>query len=220
MGLVGQILAGQQRVQLIQNNNTVIQLDASLHETHSRDSIATEFPIETSDDVSDHIILKPFKLELNGIISDSPIGGLGGLLSEVTTVAAQSLIPPVGIIAGAGALALFSALANSDSPSVAAYGQLLILQEQAQGFNVITSLKRYTNMWITSISAPRDSDTGKALIFTMTMSQLLLVAPQSVNIQIFANPGLSAAQADLGQQNTLASQFKAGRLQGNIAGGS
>lgn len=202
MGLLSQVLGQNQRVQFIQNSSsTVIQLDASLKENHSRKSTLTKFPIENGTSVSDHKILEPFELEITGIITDSPLSGVQQLITEVATTAASALIPPVGVIAAttAGSL-LFRAIANAQSPSVAAYLQLLQLQSNAAPFDVITSLYRYPSMWISNLSVPRDAETGKALIFTVSLTQGQLVQPQSVNIQIFSNPGLAANQADLGQQ--------------------
>lgn len=200
MGLLGSIISGQTRVQFIQNNNTVIQLDCSMKETHSRESPASEFPIENGDVISDHIIVKPFALEITGIISDSPIGGVGGLLTEVATSLTSKLVPKLGVVALGGAVALLGALSKSKSPSVQAYLQLIKLQESAKPFDVLTSLYRYPTMWIKSLSAPRSVDTGKSLEFTVQLTQLLLVSPQSVNVSIFANSALSANRGDLGQQ--------------------
>lgn len=205
------ILSSKTRVQFIQNNNTVISFDASLKETHSRESPASEFPIENGQVISDHIITKPFSLELTGIITDTPIGGVGGLLEEAGVSAAANLLPPIGVVAVAGAMSIFSALAGSKKPSVAAYGQLINLQDQGQPFAVITSLYRYSNMWIKSLSVPRDAETGQAILFTVSLVQLLLVTPQTVNVSVFANPGLSANKADLGQNSLdLASDAKQG----------
>jgi hypothetical protein len=222
MGLLGSIFGQATRVQFIQNaTSTVIQFDASLKETHSRKSTPTKFPIENGQTISDHVVLEPFELELNGIITDTPIGGVQGLITEVSTTVASALLPPVGVIAAAGAYSLFTALSNSKSPSVAAYGQLLQLQANAQPFDVLTSLYRYPSMWISNITVPRDSGTGKSLVFTVSLTQLLLVSPQSVNVQIFANPGLSANQGDLGQQGLgLPNGFSAGQAAfNNLVGG-
>ena len=215
MGLLG----ATTRVQFIQNStSTVIQLDVSLREQHTRDSPPTDFPIENGNSISDHIILKPFSLEITGIITDTPLSGVQQLVTEAATTTASALIPPVGVVAASGAFALFKALANSKSPSVAAYGQLLQLQANAQPFDVLTSLYRYSSMWIKSISAPRDVDTGKTLVFTVSLAQLILVSPQSVNIQVFANPALSANQGDLGQQGLgLSQQYQQGFQDANGA---
>lgn len=198
-------------VQFIVNDrtgqNTVIQLDASLRETHSRRSPASKFPIENGISISDHMIIEPFSLELNGIITDSPIGTVQQILTSLGTSAISSLLPPIAPIAGAAAYAIISSLKNSPSPSVQAYAQLLQLQQNSQPFDVLTSLFRYPSMWIEEVSAPRDNETGNSLIFTVKLSQLILVSPQSVNIQVFSNPALSANQGDLGQQGTNLSPF-------------
>lgn len=199
MGLIGLLPGGRTKVQFLKNSISILELDASLKETHSRESPPTEFPVEDGTTVSDHIIIKPFSLEITGIISDTPIGGLGGLLTQLATTAVSSLTPPTGVIAASAGVAVISALAGSKSPSVSAYGQLLNLQAQAEPFDVITSLRRYPNMWIKSISVPRDSENGKVLMFTVSLTQLILVSPQSVNIAVFANAALSSSQADLGE---------------------
>jgi hypothetical protein len=216
MGILGNLL-NKKRVQIIQNNNTVVQFDASIKENHKLDSTPTKFPIEGGQSISDHMILQPQSLELTGIITDTPIGGAEALISEVATTLTSALLPPVGVVAASAAYSLFKAGADSSSPSVAAYGKLLQLQKNAQPVNVYTSLYMYENMWITSISAPRDAETGKSLIFSMTLEQLIIVSPQTVDISVFANPSLSANQADVGDQSGLQSVIQKGRLNGNAA---
>lgn len=211
-GLVGSLLGGgKTKVQFIQNNSSIFQMDVSIKETHSRESPPTEFPVENGQTVSDHIILKPFGLEINGLITDSPIGGVAGLLTEVGTSIASKLVPPAGLALVSQGVALLSSLSGSKSPSVAAYVQLLQIQQKALPFDVLTSLYRYPNMWIKGISVPRDVQTGASITFTVQLVQLLLVSPQSVSVQIFANPGLAAGVADQGQKSAgLANGFAAG----------
>jgi Dit-like phage tail protein len=221
IGIVGGLLGGVTRVQFIQNNSTVIQLDASLKEVHTRNSHATKFPVENGQVISDHIIIEPFDLEINGIITDTPIGGAAGLLQEAGVSIASKLLPPAGLALVSQGVGLLQSLSNSKSPSVAAYVQLLNLQSKAQPFDVLTSLYRYPSMWIDSISAPRDVETGKSLIFTVKLVQLILVTPQSVNVQIFANPGLAASLANQGQQSTgIPNGFAAGYASSTAAIGA
>lgn len=214
MGLLG-LLGGKTRVQFIQNDFTVIQFDASMKEKHSRESPPTEFPIEDGSVISDYILLKPFQLDLTGIISDTPIGDAQGLITEVATTAVSSLVPPVGLVAAGIAakagVSLFQALSGSKNPSVAAYGQLLQLQQNAESFDVLTSLYRYPSMWIRSISVPRDAETANILLFDVSVVQLQLVKPQSVDLKIFADPSLASKIGELGQQESqLSSRFKQG----------
>ncbi len=212
MGLLGQIFNGKQRVQFIQNStNTLIQFDATLKENHKRASTPTKFPIENGSMISDHVIISPFNLDLTAIITDTPLGGVQGYVTEAATTLTSALVPPVGLVAAAAGYSIFKTLSNSQSPSVAAYNQILQLQENAQPFDVLTSLYRYPSMWISAVSAPRDSGTGSSIVFDLSLEQLILVSPQSVNVQIFANPGLSANKADLGQQGlNLSPQYQAG----------
>lgn len=220
MGLLGLNIGPKQRVQFIQNASpsipsaTIIEFDASLKETHIRNSPATRFPLEDGTNISDHVISEPFELDITAIITDSPIGGITGLLTETATTLTSSLVPPVGLIGAAGAYALISGL--KENRSVSYYNQILQLQDNKQPFDVLTSIYRYPSMWITSLSVPRDSETGSSLIFTMKLTQLILVRPQSVSVQIFANPALASNQANLGQQS-LANTFQQGAVGGVVS---
>jgi hypothetical protein len=232
MGLVGQVFGNQTKVQFIQNKNTVVQFDASIKEQHVKQSPPTQFPVENGQMISDHILQRPFQLELTGIISDTPIGGVQSLITEAATTLTASLKPPAGLTSaqlltgasvavGLGA-ALFSAFSGSKSPSIAAYAQLLQLQANGLPINVLTSLYLYQNMWIEEISVPRDADTGKAILFTVKLVQLQLVSPNSVNVAVFANPGLAAGLADLGSASTgIPNGFQNGlNTFNNLAGGN
>lgn len=212
------IFSSKKRVQFVQNNKTVITIDASLSETHSRESPPTKFAVEQGSNISDHIIMDPIGLEIHGIISDNPIGGLSGVLTEVATSFAAQLVPPAGLALAASAVSLISALTGSKSPSVAAYGQLIQLQQNGAPFDVLTSLYRYPSMWISSLSVPRAADSGNVLMFTVKLTQLLIVKPQIVSIQIFAKPSLSANKVDAGNASTgIASEFAQGVSTGDAA---
>ncbi len=198
--IVSQILNNQQRVQFIQSGTgTVILLDCCVQETHSRESPPTEFEVEDGQTISDHIIVKPFSLEIQGIISDTPISALTGAMTTLTSVA----LPPVGVVGAAAGSALYSAIADTASPSQVAYKQLRQLQESRLPFNVLTSLNRYENMWIKSLSIPRDANTGQILMFTVSLVQILLASPQTVNLQLFRDADMAASFANLGKQEMV-----------------
>ena len=202
------VLAGPQRVQLIQGPS-VVSIDASMSENHSRKAVPTEFELETGETISDHIILKPFMLELNGIISDTPID----ILQAALITGATAILPPAGIV-GAGVLgvAVSSALSGSKKPSVQNFLALMNLQEQRLPITVVTTLQVYNNMFITDVSVPRDSQNGNVLNFKVSLVQLLIVSPQTVNVNIYADPNLSAGDSNVGQQNSIfVTQFEKSR---------
>lgn len=221
MGLLS-LIGAKQRVQFIQAatpgnpQKPIITIDCTISERHSRSSPPSEFPIENGDTVTEHQVIKPFELDIEAIISDTPIGSLTQLGVEAITTAVSAALPPAGIIGAAAGYSLYSALASSKSPSVAAYGQLLQLQASRQPFDVLTSLSRYPSMWIKHLTVPREASTGKVLLFHVSLVQLLLVSPQTVNIQKYARPSSSAPKADAG--NAQLNQYLNATKQGMAAG--
>jgi hypothetical protein len=215
MGILA-ALGSPRKVQFLKNGNTIIEFEASLSESHSRKSTPTEFPIENGNVINDHVILKPFELNLNVIITDNPISGIAGLLTESATTLTSKLTPPIGSIAlgaGLGGLSAIKALLGADSPSVTAYKQLLRIQEHAEFFTVLTSLFRYPNMVISSLDVQREANNGRALVASIGLVQLTIVKPKSTNIKL-ANPGLSSGLNDIGQQGSGESPFIKGAKDG------
>lgn len=192
----------KKKVQFIKNENTVIEFEASLAETHSRNSTPTKFPIENGKNISDHMILEPFELSITLIITDHPISSTTGLITSGISTLTSKLTPPSGtILAGLGGLSLISSMFGN-SPSVKAYEQILKIQEMGDPFTVLTSLKRYQDMVIGQMSVPREAQSGGSLIVTFSLHQLKIVRPKIVQISALANPGLSDALHDTGQQST------------------
>jgi hypothetical protein len=213
MGILS-VIGLKKKVQFIKQDNTVLEFEASLKETHSQTSTPTKFPIENGRNISDHMILEPLELSMTAIITDNPISSLAGLATEAATTLTSKLTPPIGTIAlgaGLGGLSLFkSIVGGSSSPSVAAYQQLKKMQEAGEPFTVLTSLERYKNMVINSVSVPREAQEGNCITFTIGLTQLIIVSPKVVQIQALANPGLSDGMHDLGQQSTGNTKFQEG----------
>jgi len=51
-----------------------LELDAILNETIKMESTLTKSPIETGEDVTDHVILTPDKLTIDAIVTNTPLG--------------------------------------------------------------------------------------------------------------------------------------------------
>lgn len=204
------------------NGKLLLTLDASIRENHTVQAPPTLFPIESGSTVTDNFIVKPPEIEVTGWISDNPIS----LVGEAATTVASALVPPTGIIAGAAALSLFSALAGGSSPSKSAFATLLGLIVNKTQVNVITSLNTWNGMWLKQITFPRDAHRSNVLEFTAHFVQVIVVRPQTVNVLQYNNAGVSAGLANLAKQqstanaNFLNAQYTAGRLAGYNASGS
>lgn len=55
-------------------------------------------------------------------------------------------------------------------------------------------------MIIRSLSVPRDAGMSDAIAFQVTMSQLLIVRPQSVNVAVLSNKALASQRANEGEK--------------------
>lgn len=73
--------------------------------------------------------------------------------------------------------------------SIQAFNQLVQLHEQRQVVTVVTGLKVYPNMAITSMSVPRTIKTGQSLTFTIELQRIIF----DTSIRLFLDEGDTAA---------------------------
>lgn len=76
------------------------------------------------------------------------------------------------------------------------YAQLLAVADTRQPFDFLTTLRPYTSMVFSSISAPRSAETGTALVCTLVMRQIEIATVDQA--QVLADAALAIA---LGEQN-------------------
>jgi hypothetical protein len=132
-------------------------IDASLSETHSRNSEATEFPVESGADLTDHIRALPIELEIEGIVSNTPIGRIA-LLRDLD--------------GGSGVL-----------PATEALDKLEQIYERRQPVTIQTELKLYERMAMISLSIPKDRETGNVLRFTASFKQIKIITNERTTVR-------------------------------------
>lgn len=134
---------------LTSNTRTIggIEIDATIQEDHDHSVELTKNPIEFGADVNDHRIIQPIVLNIEGAVTDDPLG-LEGFTS------------------------FFS---GSSSRSKGAWRDLIDLQETAEPFDVQTGLQLYTSMVITNLKATTNKDNPRMLRFTATLTELRVV---------------------------------------------
>ena len=62
-----------------------LSLDATLSENHERSSDITESPVETGATITDHVILNPERVTIEGFVTDAPAVLLGGIQGRGVT---------------------------------------------------------------------------------------------------------------------------------------
>ena len=139
-----------------------IDLDATLDEAHDWSNEVTSNPVETGAPITDHVIEKPDKLTITGLITNSPLhGALAGQYfgGETQSQRIQTV---------------FEAIYE--------------LVKRGEVVTVYTRHAVYNNMIIQSVNIPRSAAIGEAIEFKMDLINIRMVSTQMVTVP----PGISA----------------------------
>ena len=219
--------AGPDRVSILDaKGNTLVLFHASMDENYETTVNATRFPVEGGALISDHLNAEPFKFTFKGIISDTPLGTSGALVTQAAATAATSLLPPLGVAAAGAAYALYQADQEDSRPTRATYEKLVRLQlgipdpdpkapkPAGRLLTVRSRMGMWRNMFIQNLGAPRGPDSNGMILFNITFEQLRIVKPQTVDVAKFRNAGLAADVADIGDQSPLTDRSTEGYMAG------
>ena len=159
--MMGLYYGGVNAITSVFNDIASIDFDATLDELHEWKNEVTQNPVETGSPITDHIIEKPDKLRLQGVITNSPLRGefagqyFGG---------------------------------DTSSPRIqTAFEAIRALHLARDTVVVYTKHAIYLNMAIESVSIPRNAQIGEEVQFTMELVNIRLVCTQMVTMP----PGIS-----------------------------
>lgn len=130
----------------------ILELDVTINETGEFTSKVSESEVEDGSNIADHVTLDPDKLTIQGFISATP----GDTLK---------------VLKGA----------SFGDPVNDAFLKLDNLRKSKQPFDFVAGLKTYKDMVMTSLSIPRDQQTGRALRFSAVMQQVVIVSSTTVS---------------------------------------
>lgn len=139
----------------------LLELDATPSERFSFAQEATEHPIETGADVTDHIRRRPDSLSLEGVVSNKPI-----------------------VRIDKGDKAAIEAAAGRSASALQALESL-----EGRTCNVITELRKYVNMVCLTIDVNRTSETADVLAFSATFREVFRVTTATVRLETTAVHG-------------------------------
>lgn len=140
----------------------ILELDASLRETHELAGSGSQYPIEDGSLVSDNYTPAPQRLTIEGTVTDTPVQ----YLSSVTS--------------GTGGLGSVSNWLGIMPTSINAWIELKKLWKSRKPFDVATGFDLYKSMVITRLSVPRSAKIGKQMLFTMDLEQQVILTKESV----------------------------------------
>ncbi len=153
-------------------------IDAAIEEIHSYDCTVTQFPVESGATISDHVQLLPIGLQLDCIVTDTPIGPM------------ETVRGYAGSFQGEG----FTQWSDE------AHEHFKKLRAKREPFNVTTSLQTYYNLVIESYKPTRRVGDGFALRFTLVCKFIGIVVNERTTVKV-ATPNVGKKQ-NLGSRPT------------------
>lgn len=132
---------------------SALTLDVLISESHQRTAVITENPVEDGTIISDHIILEPQFLVINGFVSN----------------AHPSILS-------------FTNIFSNEDKVKAAFELLEEIYSARELFDVVTNLKVYENMFMETLNIDKGPDTGDALNFTMDLKEIRQVENVTIAI--------------------------------------
>ena len=183
-----------------------LQLDAVLSEQHEYENEVSQFPLEEGADITDHVKLYPETIIIDGFITNSPIRVLYEDVSEV-----------IKRKPGEAEVRRETRTNAINNVELAQDILLKISGRQIQGNNttpeivdIVTGLRVYTGMVMTSLSIPRNARTGQAIQFTARFTRIVTVQSETIAIPDpqpeFKNK--TQSKVDVGNQTTTKSNTK------------
>lgn len=190
----------------------ILLVDATISRTTNYENELTMNPVEDGPDVTDHIRTKPITMQIEGVISETPLGIEGQKASLVTSGGSfvnrklggfKGGIGEAAVGAGAGKLGA-SLFQSGGSPAELGRKILENLIINKQRFRVAVDKRILDDMVMTRLSIPEDQNNGYTLKFSATLQQIRVVKGQSVLIERVARSTAHTAtkKTNLGAQAT------------------
>ena len=195
-----------------------LKLDAATNVQHAASATPTKNPVEARsgdpiDNFTDHIRLNNRVVQIDGLISESPLSVLGSAFNVFTGAAGGLVGDIVGgqlggftqqaLAAGLGSLGGLIANRNQDGLQFPqkAFDYLQELRDLRIPFTLVTRLRKYDSMVLTNLSVPQVAKDGKSLRFSATFEQIEIVQTRTVIIPTTSvtNPSAASTQ-NLGKQ--------------------
>lgn len=168
-----------------------IELDAAISISHRAEVEVTQHPVEKGADIADHLRPKPEIVTIEGVVSNTPIN-----VTQQTRAVE---------FVGTGFRAEFQTTAREEQPfgvpgyAEEAYAKLRDIKDNRELVTIVTPLKTYENMALTSLEIPQDAKTGDSLRFTATFQNVRVVENKVTNLKVATDPRANK-KAKLGKQ--------------------
>lgn len=212
MALASLIFGGNTRTTFKSSgiDKVILTVDATIRSTHSAGSTLTKRELEKGAQINDHLVTSPESVVIEGVISETPLDTFSSIFSSGVGLGASAASQALGLGAATAAGVLGGALLSKINGSRAenAFKIMTDMQKNRTKFDLVTGLKSYKDMILTSVVANRSASIGKAIQFTATIEQVVFVTSALIKLgegDMLGSIGASAAgSTNLGKQATSA----------------
>lgn len=157
----------------------VLQLDATVSESHDYKNEVTEFPSEDGSTIVDNIRILPDRVTINGLVSNSPVSGIFDKVFDVVT--GSSNVKEVFRVSRDDTA---TRVESARDILLRIRGSIIGAQNKdPQVVDIVTGLRKYTNMVMESLTIDRNGRTGQSLPFTATFVQIKTADVTTVDIE-------------------------------------
>lgn len=192
---------GKTEIQRVVDGKTgAIVLDALIREDYTAEAEPTTHPVEDGADVTDHVILRPRTLQIEGVVTETPLDGLVDSLvnagiQTVTSSIGQAISKKVGGGAfGASATSKLSGLAGktlaglikgpADNRLNLVLQELRAVRDSRQPVTIVTGLTQYDSFILKSFTVSRDQTTGKSIRVSLAFQELLKATAKTIRVPV------------------------------------
>lgn len=165
------------RVALVDDDSQFIEFDATIAAAHDGTATITKHPVEEGANVTDHIRTEPEALNLEVIVSDTP-------LIVRASINARPSVPGGGIATRA---------AN-------AYEFVKGIKDQGKTVTASTKLRDYPSMAVASIGVTQDKDTSNIVRMRIRLEEITIAETGTKPVPEPVNASRTPSE-DLGKQN-------------------
>lgn len=134
-----------------------VQVDASISENHVLEADVTDHAVEEGSDISDHYRARNRSVQIEGIITDTPLE---------TTFPGQTAFKAV------------DDLIRGNLPVKSGWETFKRYFDEAEIIVISTSLDQYEDVVLSNFSATRNAKSGNALRFSCTARQMKIVSTE------------------------------------------
>jgi len=179
----------------------ILEIDAAIQITHEKSASATKNPVEDGSQISDHVTLENDKLTIEGMVSSSPIGifqSIGNLAGS--SISQNAILSGIGGALGGTVAGL---LQSTGDRVQNAFKFLEEIHFNRIPFKIVTGLKVYDPVILTTLTIPQNAQIGPSLRFTATFEQITIATADFVDIPV--------TKVDPTVENTATSKTKLGK---------